>query len=316
MGLMILLAGAGTAEAQSAKAGRAAFKKGLKDMFAGRYETACPALAEAYRLTSKTGALFTLAECEAKWGKLASSLGHYREYLKAFVAMSAGQRARQAKRHKIATKQVAALEGVVPKLTLVLAEDAPAGSIILLDGEVVPAEELGAAQEVDPGRYSVSLEVEGHPPIVEEVALEAGDSRTVELTPPRAPEPVAPPAAVVLDEDSTLFTWGLVVGAVGIAGVGVGAVTGLLAISSNDTRLERCEDLICDQEGKDAADDTKTFGTISTIGFSVGGAALVAGTVMLLLAPSDDGADGTAQWRLAPIAGSRGGGLVLELRNW
>jgi hypothetical protein len=66
-----------TATPEAAAAAAAQFERGLAAMNGGRYEVACPALAESVRLEPRPGAIFTLAECEAQWGHHASADAHY-----------------------------------------------------------------------------------------------------------------------------------------------------------------------------------------------------------------------------------------------
>ena len=81
------LAGAATivlsasAAAHDMEKARALYDKGLADMLAGNYATGCPALAESYLLSKRSGPLFTTAECEAKAGKLAAALRRYRAWI-------------------------------------------------------------------------------------------------------------------------------------------------------------------------------------------------------------------------------------------
>src|SRR5687767_10286640 len=49
---------------------------------AGDYAKACPLFEEYHHLTGVSAALFTLAECESRWGKPARALTHYEEFLR------------------------------------------------------------------------------------------------------------------------------------------------------------------------------------------------------------------------------------------
>jgi hypothetical protein len=67
------------ASAQPEASAEALFDRGLRDMQSGNYDKGCPALAESHRLDPRLGTLFTLAECEAQWGKTGSAVAHYRD---------------------------------------------------------------------------------------------------------------------------------------------------------------------------------------------------------------------------------------------
>ena len=81
---------------------------------------------------------------------------------------------------------------------------------------------------------------------------------------------------------------GFVVGGIGVAGLAVGAVTGLIAIGKNSDSKQACpNDGACaSRDAVDAADSARQFGTISTIAFIAGGVGAALGTVLVLTAPS------------------------------
>ena len=110
-------------------------------------------------------------------------------------------------------------------------------------------------------------------------------------------------------------TIGFVVGGVGIASIGVGAVFGLMAssqASSAKSDKTLCPDKVCTPAGRKEIDSAKTKALVSTIGFGVGAAALVAGTVLVLTAkPSKEHPPGSATARLVPAVGPHGGGVVM-----
>jgi hypothetical protein len=83
---------------------------------------------------------------------------------------------------------------------------------------------------------------------------------------------------------------------IGWSGVGVGSASlvaagffGLMTIGRNAVVSDHCQGRLCDAEGFGAAKDGRTYSTISTVTFAVGGALLVASVVMLLLAPNSHG---------------------------
>lgn len=156
--LVVLVAAtfmAGTSAAHGDEPGKAQFDRGLADMLAGRCETGCPALAESYREAPFAGAPFTLAEGEARWGKLASAAEHYRPYLAKCATMPPGDRTQQAGRIEIARQQVANLEAAVPPLPLTLPPGAPTGGVMELDGKTLAETALRTPMSLDPGEHQV-----------------------------------------------------------------------------------------------------------------------------------------------------------------
>src|SRR5262245_59473272 len=123
-----LLVGA-PAAAEGSDRAEILFNRGVEDMEAHQYESACPALTESYKLDPRPGVLFALAECEAQRGHIATAVARYDDYL-AFVAkLSPDKQRKQRDREKQSRAQKAALSPQIPELTLVLPSDAPLGTV-------------------------------------------------------------------------------------------------------------------------------------------------------------------------------------------
>jgi len=101
------------------------FDRGLSQMDAGDYEHGCPALRESLRLSPRAGTVFTVAECEARWGRHASALAHYDDYLSRLGRMSPPDQRKQRARELVARKQLLELKRLVPRLVVRLAEASP-----------------------------------------------------------------------------------------------------------------------------------------------------------------------------------------------
>jgi tetratricopeptide (TPR) repeat protein len=98
---------------------------------------------------------------------------------------------------------------------------------------------------------------------------------------PAAPARPAPPPRESSSRSSTASQFGLVLGAVGIVGVGLGTGFGLAAMSKSSTAKESCNGNQCtSQKGVDALRDASSSATISTIGFAAGGALLATGAFL------------------------------------
>jgi hypothetical protein len=279
----------------------------------------CPKLERSYQLEPLPGAVFTLAECESKWGKRKAALKHYRDYLDKYEGLPPDQQTKQRERKQVATDQVAALSAEVPTLKLVVMGSPPPGTVVKRDGEVVPRESLGVAEPMDAGEHTVSIEVPGAPPSVRRVVLGRGEQQELKLEPPTPPPPP--------DEDdassggvSSLAIWGYVTGGVGLAVLGVGIGTGVATLGKKRTIGDHCDGLACDREGKDAAASAKTLGAVSTAGFVVGLAATAAGAVMLIVdatSNEDPSATGLRWWpTVASTPDTAAGALVGVGASW
>src|SRR5262249_29835804 len=152
---------------------------GRSEMLAGRYATGCSALEASYRLDPRAGTLFTLAECDLKWGKTASALARYEEYLALYGRMAPEQRAAQAERAAVATHERNALVGAVPRLVVRRAESAAPGTVVQRDDVTLGGPMLGAAMPVDPGEHVVSAQAADGRRNEVRVTLAAGEQRTL-----------------------------------------------------------------------------------------------------------------------------------------
>ena len=133
----------------------------------------------------------------------------------------------------------------------------------------------------------------------------AAKARGSEVTAPEAP---AQPARSWL---SGLQVASIVVGSVGLAGVGVGIGFGLDAKSKADRSHLLCDGNSCfTPEGVDAAKHASRSATISTIAFIGGGALVAAGVTMLILGSTGE-SEQEARVQLAPYADRYGAGTRL-----
>ncbi len=279
------------ARAQGAEA-EELFVRGRDAMLRGDYDAGCPLLAESHRREAHLGVMFTLAECEWRWGKSARAYQHYDAFLRAYARPDAARGAANDERQRIATTRKGALALRVAFVTLLSPAPRPAGMVVTVDGEPLGEDALGVELPVEPGSVTVAVvNARGDAERVR-LALSAGEHRTVMLAPP-ATSPglaVTAPSAVTLEEtrapDAHRSPWVYVPAVIGVAAIGVGAVTGALVLSKKGGIDARCPDHRCDPTGLDEVDAARTLGRVSTAGFIVGGAGLVATTLLVLARPS------------------------------
>jgi hypothetical protein len=267
----------------------AQFDRGLAAMNEGKYDVACPALTESVRLDPRPGAIFTLAECEARWGHVASADAHYDDYLARFARMTTEQQKQQRGREKIAEQKRRELRAQIPQLQIRLPANAAAGAVVRRDGIVLGAPSLGVFLPVDPGAHVLVVEMPDGGKTEQTVNVELAARREVMLdvpAPVRSHEPTRPPV-VEPDRSATARTPWLAYGAlgIGIVGVGVGVAGGVSALSQKATVDQHCTGVVCDRDGKSAADGAKSAALVSTIGFAVGGVGLATGIVLLVTRP-------------------------------
>ena len=307
------VAGTASSDADDAAA-EAMFQRGLADLLAGRYDAACPALAESLRIARGAGTLFTLAECERLRGRWASAAARYDEYLQAFAELTPAEQRRQRQRPRIARQQRARLEPLIPRLSIVLPDGVPDGATVVLDGATLPAPAEGAAATttIDPGQHVVRLEAPGRAAGVEqELTIAAGESRRLELAmPPPLPPPLPPPPPVftlpmpvtpaavtppirastpapAAAPDQRLRTrraWGVALAATGVALAAAGGAALYIA--------KRKVDAIDDAAARSRAGERTpydesngnypSYNLAGTVLLSAGGAAIVSGAILYL----------------------------------
>jgi hypothetical protein len=305
--------------AQDEAAAATQFERGLAEMKAGRYDSGCPALQESYRLDARPGTLFTLAECEAKWGLVASAVAHYDDYLSRFQKMPPDQRRGQRGREKIAEAQARALRGDVPTLELDVPQGAPNSLKVTRDGVSLGRASLGVALPLDPGEHVIVVTLESGATHEQKVTVSRGDHKALTLEIPTAAPVTTQPVQTTQPQPTIAQTiepppkdepkasshvgWSLMTLGIGIAGLGAGAITGALTVGKKADIDKHCAGTICDAQGKAAADDSKTLGAISTVAFIVGAVATSASIVLFLTEPKKN------KPQAAILLGPTGGGV-------
>jgi hypothetical protein len=206
---------------------------------------------------------------------------------------------------------LAEIDAVIGRVRL---ETSHEGARVRLDGKPLDGFKNGLVVRVEPGEHTVTAEHDAFPAAVLTVTIAPREERLVHLdfTPPVTKK------VVVERPPNPLRIAGWVMGGIGAAGVIAGAAAGALAKVKNDAAEKHClGPRACDQEGVDLGNAARTSGLASTIAFSIGGAALAAGVVLLVIAPSRDKAPkaGLAAPRLAAGA-ARGGPFVSVEAAW
>jgi hypothetical protein len=272
------------------------FREGKQLYGEGKYDEACQALATSDELDPAIGTLGLLAACHEKRGDLLAAW-------KGYLETKRRADAKRDSRGEYATEQAAAVKARLARLTI-----RSLGNELDLevtrDGVGVPASLLGVEVPLNPGEHTITARVLGAKdeqdgPAAQawktSVSLKEGEARTVEI-------PALGLAAGSASSGPPRWL-AFVVGGAGLAGIGVGAVAGSIAISNNTASMNKttCSPIAKECSERDAA---FTAATISTIGFVVGGAAVAAGVVLFFV--SDAGSP-------APLSGAQASGLSIHL---
>jgi serine/threonine-protein kinase len=309
------LASAPRAHAQatvdSKAAAEALFDQGLALMRKGDFANACVKLEQSQSIDHGIGTMLYLAECYEKSGRTASAWAMFRQA--ASEAAASGESARAEAGRQRAEK----LTPVLSTLTVAVTAPAPPGLELTRNGAALPSALWGTPVPVDPGDQRVEAHAPGYLPWTGTVRIGANaDAQTLAVPaltpqpvnelPVSQPEPAAAPAAPVAAPPPVVATRagttpapssgskqrivGLVIGAVGVVGIGVGGVFGLNAISKNDDAKQHCPGggAICDDaDGVKLTKDAQSAARLANV-FVIGGAVLAAaGVVTYLMAPPD-----------------------------
>jgi PEGA domain len=195
------------------------------------------------------------------------------------------------------------LKAIAPKLAWVtISVKEPPTSVVNVDGSEIPRAALDVKRAVNPGQHVVKATADGYEPGTRTFTAVEGESTAVSLKLERrasvasapAPEPRNDANATASmttsrpegSSPSRQKTYGWIGLGVGGAGIVVGSITGLMAMSRHSTLESDCPEGRCRPEGQGTIDGFRSIATVSTVSFIVGGVAAAAGGALLLTAPS------------------------------
>ncbi len=204
----------------------------------------------------------------------------------------------------------------------------------------------GASISLDPGPHTFTFTASAQRPVekmfviqegekdrhvrvvigaAEQAAVSSPPAATPSSASPGAPPPVSAPPALVSSPAaapdvggsswSTQKTIGLVVGGVGVVGAVVGTVFGLVASHDwSQAQSECASPTSCPNHAASVSDHdaTVTAGTVSTVAFIAGGAAIAAGAVLFFTAPHDAEQRPAVSVHIAPAWSPGHGGVLME----
>ena len=289
LGALVATTWAAPGAAQGNVAAEVLFREGRDAMKTGDVELACKRFAESHRLEPAAGTLLNLGDCSERLGRLASA---WQAYTAAADLLDDERRAFAAsKRDELGLK--------VARARLRRAEGSPTDCGFFL-GET----SLGTVDDVpipvDAGPRTFELRCPGRAPGTAEATFVDGEVRAVVITPGPAREGEAPTTAELGGEHHAttpgvpgLVVASVVLGGLGLVAIGAGAATGALAIDRQSIVESSCEPgvsgtLQCSPDGVNAAQEGRTFATISTATFIGGAVALAASATLLVIHVSSD----------------------------
>jgi hypothetical protein len=203
--------------------------------------------------------------------------------------------------------------------SVVIHVDGAPNPSVKIDGQPISSAGLGLKRPVDPGSHVVRAEAPGYTPAETTFDVAEAGSAEAKLHLEKATDAPAAgsgdAATVAPNKKSSNKTLALAAFGVGGAGLVFGAVTGIVALGKHGDLSDQCPDGRCPDGLRDDIDSYGTMGTLSTIGFIVGGVGLAAGAVLWFTAPKESAAataamptaHGSFSWQ--PYVGAGGGGV-------
>lgn len=190
-----------------------------------------------------------------------------------------------------AKAELAALSPRLPWITITVS--GPAHPRVTIDGAPIPESSLGVKRAADPGRHELRALAPGYYTARKVITLKEGETVNIAFDLEDAPPDAAPKSE---EEAGTVSVatvkdppWRkpVTIGAFALGGAGIvlGGVTGILAMTKHNQLSTDCGNRSCGPAEKGTLESYHTLGMVSTIGFVTGGVATAAGVVLLLVKP-------------------------------
>lgn len=264
------------------------------------YATAADRFGRAVTLVHAPTLLRDLARAQVGLGKLVDAHENYSLIIREGLAADAPQPWVQALAD--AKAEIVGIPARLPWVTITVT--GPSDPVVTIDGVTIASASLGVKRPADPGKHEIRASAQGYYTAKKSVVLKEGESVNIafelEDAPPDAPPEAEETSAGSTSEPPPEPAWRkpaiISAFAVGGAGLALGGVTGILAIRKHNKLSPDCVGGTCGPGQKADLDTYHTLGTLSTIGFIVGGVGVATGTVLLFVKPRnpESGATGHA----------------------
>jgi hypothetical protein len=235
--------------------------------------------------TETVAALQSLAHCHVAAGRLLKG--------KELLQHALGRLADGDPLRDVVTLELSILDQRIPRVTL--RSIAGMGNVIVRDGaRLLPATALGKPLEMDPGKHRFTARAAGRETTT--ILVEVAEGRNQEVVLPAGAEiwspsvvqaPAAAMAASPADTNPGDHDWkhvvGWVAGGLGIAGIGLGASTGLANQPKKSTADRKCDNPATCMDGRYAGPHgSPSLAAVSATGWVIGAAGLSAAAFLLL----------------------------------
>jgi hypothetical protein len=274
------------------------FDEALSLLDKNQAELACPKLERSLLLDPGIGTQFQLADCYERLGKRAAAYRLFDEVATRCAALEATEHSRLALQRK------AALEGQLQYLALEI-ELPLEGLDLTIDERPIPREKWADRLPVDPGVHHFVARTPGHAPLTVTVSVLAG-TRVTTLSIGQVAAPTSGPGNALArvtqpsgrvdpmgqtNRADRYRTLGYVTTGIGVAGLAVGGIFGLVALSKKHDSDAQCHNQnngqTCDNRAaQDLHNAAVVAGNYSTAFFVAGSVVTATGVTLLLTLPS------------------------------
>jgi PEGA domain len=253
------------------------------------YSTAADRFTRALGIVKAPTLLRDLARAQVGLGKLVDAHETYNQIIREGVAADAPQP--WVKALADAKAEIAPISSRLPWVTITVS--GPAHPKVTIDGAPIAETSLGVKRPADPGRHEIRALAAGYYTAKKSISLNEGESVNIAFELEDAP----PDAAPKDEEETGKVSVATVVDppwrkpvtitalALGGAGIVLGGVTGILAMTKHNQLATDCPNGRCGLGYKNDLEKYHTLGTVATIGFVAGGVFAGAGVVLLLVKP-------------------------------
>ncbi|HTQ47887.1 MAG TPA: hypothetical protein VMI75_34255 [Polyangiaceae bacterium] len=272
------------------------------------YKTAEDKFRRADTLVHAPTLLLGLARALAGEGKLLEAQEAYKRIVREGVAPGSPpvfQKALEDARQEVDTVSPR-IGNVTISIKTAGGEASPPNMQVALDGAPVNAALLGVKRPANPGSHQLHVTADGYKPVDLKVDVPEGGAVDAPVTLEKDPNAVLTPAVAPPPADGAGATpatgaspeqpsaagggpgiWPWVAFGVGAAGLITGGVTGAMAMGVHSDLSSACNSAgVCHSDQQSKVDNYNTLGTISTVGFIVGGVGAAAGALLLVLHPN------------------------------
>lgn len=294
-------------------------EQGAAAYAAGNYAESEKLWAAAAKLYSKAPTLsLGLARAAAKNGHVVLAQEQYNKIIREWGNVASPPPAFKDAL-EAAQREVGDVSKRVGSVTINVEGGAPSPTVTV-DGVTVPNAALGLKRPVDPGKHSVHAEAPGFKPADAPFEVAEGGTAIATLKLEKAPDapPVAggigtpPPGGDQPPSKGGGSNKTLAIVALGVGGAGLvfGTITGLIAVGKHGDLKDACPGGNCPADKQSDVDSYKTMGTLSTVGFIVGGVGIAAGAVLWFTSPKEAARDGGSKWAtVRPYVGPGAAGV-------